>query len=367
MRELPATCGGLEVEGAGGSGAFAVGEVEVDHGGGDVGVAEDVLEGADVGVGIEEMGGEAVPEDVAGDALGDVGFLGCFFELPLHGVFEEVVAGEFTRFRMCAEFGCREEKAPGEIGGGVGVFSLEGEGKVDGGTVGLEVLLVLLPESREFVVEAGLEAVWEWHDAVFPSFGVVDLDGSVVEIEVFDAEGHGFADAQAGSVHDLGGDFPRVLELFKKLLNFLTAQDGGRALVFAGLHGRLDDEFAVLEDGPVKEDEGVESLLLGGGGDVSLEDEVVEVGSDGVRAEVLGGIALLLVGEVEVGGDPLAVCFLGGDGFSGEAKVFASAIQDVVLDGKRLDRIANRQGGRSGKGPRNRNGCAWRTGRLWPS
>ena len=124
---------------------------------------------------------------------------------------------------------------------------------------------------------------------------------------------------------------------------------------------------AVLEDGPVKEDEGVESLLLGGGGDVSLEDEVVEVGSDGVRAEVLGGVALLLVGEVEVGGDPLAVCFLGGDGFSGEAKVFASAIQDVVLDGKRLDRIANRQGGRSGKGPRNRNGCAWRTGRLWPS
>ena len=78
-RELPATFGGLEVEGAGGSGAFAVGEVEVDHGGGDVGVAEDVLEGADVGVGIEEMGGEAVPEDVAGDALGDVGFFGLLF------------------------------------------------------------------------------------------------------------------------------------------------------------------------------------------------------------------------------------------------------------------------------------------------
>ena len=86
-------------------------------------MAEDVLEGADIGVGIEEMGGEAVPEDVAGDPLGDGGFLGCFFELPLHGVFEELVAGEFARFRMRAEFGCREKEAPGELGGSVGVFS----------------------------------------------------------------------------------------------------------------------------------------------------------------------------------------------------------------------------------------------------
>lgn len=100
--------------------------MEVDHGGGDIGVAEDVLEGADIGVGIEEMGGEAVPEDVAGDPLGDGGFLGCFFELPLHGVFEELVAGEFARFRMRAEFGCREKEASGELGGGVGVFSKEG-------------------------------------------------------------------------------------------------------------------------------------------------------------------------------------------------------------------------------------------------
>ena len=172
-------------------------------------MAEDVLEGADVGVGIEEMGGEAVSEDVAGNPLGNIGFFACFFELSLHGVFEEVVSGEFARFRMRTEFGCREKEAPGELGGGVGVFSQKGEREVDGSAVGLEVLVVLLAESREFGLEVDLETLGKWHDAVFSSFGVMDLDRSVVEIEIFDAEGHGFADAQAGSIHDLGGDFPR--------------------------------------------------------------------------------------------------------------------------------------------------------------
>ena len=63
-----------EVQGAGGSGSFFVGEVEVDHGGGDIGMTEDVLEGADVGVGIEEVRCKAVPEGVAGNSFGDGGF-----------------------------------------------------------------------------------------------------------------------------------------------------------------------------------------------------------------------------------------------------------------------------------------------------
>ena len=45
-------------------------------------------------------------------------------------------------------------------------------------------------------------------------------------------------------------------------------------MVFPGCQRRLDDEFAMLEDGTVQEDEGVEGLFLGGGGDVPLENEV---------------------------------------------------------------------------------------------
>ena len=42
-------------------------------GGGDVGVAQDFLYGAEVGAALEEVGAEAVSEGVRGEAAGDAG------------------------------------------------------------------------------------------------------------------------------------------------------------------------------------------------------------------------------------------------------------------------------------------------------
>ncbi len=53
-----------------------VGDVGVDLGGGDVGMAEHGLDGADVGAVHEEVGGKAVAEGVGGDVFGDAGFFG---------------------------------------------------------------------------------------------------------------------------------------------------------------------------------------------------------------------------------------------------------------------------------------------------
>ena len=58
----------------------------------------------------------------------------------------------------------------------------------------------------------------------------------------------------------------------EEFVDFAATEDGGRALVFPGYQGSLDDEFAVLEDGTVEEDKGVEGLFLGGGGDVPVEN-----------------------------------------------------------------------------------------------
>ena len=55
----------MDAEGA------AVEDVGVDHGGGDVAVAEELLDGADVVAGLEQVGGEGVAQGVAADSLGE--------------------------------------------------------------------------------------------------------------------------------------------------------------------------------------------------------------------------------------------------------------------------------------------------------
>ena len=55
---------------------MGVGDVGVNLGGGDVGVAEERLDGAKIGAVHEEVGGEAVAEGVGSDVRGATGFVG---------------------------------------------------------------------------------------------------------------------------------------------------------------------------------------------------------------------------------------------------------------------------------------------------
>ena len=55
----------VEVQGTLSTGSGALHDVEVGHGGGDVGVTHQVLDGADVGTGFKEMGCEAVTQRIS--------------------------------------------------------------------------------------------------------------------------------------------------------------------------------------------------------------------------------------------------------------------------------------------------------------
>ena len=64
---------------------MGVGDVSVDLGGADVGMAKEGLDGADVGAVHEEIGGERVAEGVGGDVFGDAGGASIFFDDTLDG------------------------------------------------------------------------------------------------------------------------------------------------------------------------------------------------------------------------------------------------------------------------------------------
>jgi hypothetical protein len=84
----------LDAEGA------AIEDVGVDHGGRDVAVAEELLDGADVVSGFQKVGGEGVAEGVAADAFGEVGGQGGLSDSALDDRFVEVVTPALASLGM---------------------------------------------------------------------------------------------------------------------------------------------------------------------------------------------------------------------------------------------------------------------------
>ena len=220
-------------------------------------------------------------------------------EAALEGIFQEVVAGVFFGARVCAEFGGREDELPGPFTRGVGVFAGEGFGHVDLPDTGDEVLAVFFAEGGEVGLEAGFEGLGERDEAVFAAFGVVDGNGAVAEVDVLYAEAKAFHDAEAGAVEELGGEFPGVFEEFEHGTNFVAGEYGGRATGSGGRAIEVQREFGVAEDVAEEEDESVERLLLGGGGDLAFQGEDLDVRGDGGRADL--GRRLTDAAEAEPG------------------------------------------------------------------
>lgn len=112
-------------------------------------MAEEGLDGTDVGAALEEVGGERMAEGMTGGTFGDGRFTDGIGELSLEGVFMEVIASVMAGPRMRAEFGGREDELPWPFAWGVGVFAGEGFGHVDLADAGDEVLAVFFAEGGE--------------------------------------------------------------------------------------------------------------------------------------------------------------------------------------------------------------------------
>src|SRR5213593_719528 len=72
------------VQGAADTAAAAIEDVGVDHGGADVAVADELLDGPDVVAGLEEVGGERVAQSVAAGGLCDAGVAHGVLDRALH-------------------------------------------------------------------------------------------------------------------------------------------------------------------------------------------------------------------------------------------------------------------------------------------
>lgn len=147
-RVIKAAGGGL-VEGASDAEGATVEDVRVDHGRGDVAMTEQLLDGADVVAGLEQVGREAVAEAVAGGALRKVGSCAGGAECLLEHGFVEVVAPHLLGVRLAILPRGREHPLPRPLARGLGILASEGAGKLDVSCATRQVRIEETPYSAE--------------------------------------------------------------------------------------------------------------------------------------------------------------------------------------------------------------------------
>jgi hypothetical protein len=100
--------------------------------------------------------------------------------------------------------------------------------------------------------------------------------------------------------------------------DFLAGHDNGRSAHAASRGGQIQFEFSHFEDFPGEEDNRLERLPLGGGGNPAFEGEEVEAGGDGGKARVGGRLTQSGAAKAGEADAPGAVGLPGGDGEAGQ-------------------------------------------------
>ena len=261
------------------------GDMGVDLGGAEVGVAEKLLDAAEVGAVVEEVGGEAVPEFVRADLEADGGVAQVFLQEVADGAHGDAAA-------ELAE----EEGAVVDAGGDAIVL----DGAEGGATDGTE--------------------------AVFAAFAG-DAEAFVEVVDVADVEFDEFVEAEAGAVEELedGGVA-------------LGGPDGGTLGAF-GFEGEGEGEELVdLAEG---EDDGEGALGFGEldfeegiGGEAGAAGEEFEEAAEGGELDADGGAAEVAFHEHEEPGAEVVGGEVGPGAEGGEAGAEGAEALGVVLQGE---------------------------------
>jgi hypothetical protein len=147
-------------------------DVSIDHGRGEVLVAEELLDRPDVVTGLQHVGGEGMPEAVAGGGLCDARAPDGCTDRTLYDGRVQVVPAQHPSVSVDVLAGRGEDPLPGRRPGCPGVLPDESVREGDGSTTVGKVPLVLGPDLLEVLAQWFQERGGEHRLPVLPSLAV---------------------------------------------------------------------------------------------------------------------------------------------------------------------------------------------------
>jgi len=149
-----------------------------------------------------------------------------------------------------------------------------------------QVTLVDQPCTLQMIFDRGDDGFREQRDAIFGAFPIAHGQVALIKIDVFDAQAHAFRDAQPAAVEQLCHDVVSALDAGQQERDFFFGKHGRHTFGATGAHRGEREVDGEVEYLAVEEEQGVERLVLGGGGDLLFDGQMGEEGFDLCLAHV---------------------------------------------------------------------------------
>ena len=235
----------------------------IDHCCSHIGMAEEFLDVPDIIALFQEVGSERVAERMAAPVFRDASAEDSGLDSALEGRFVDVVASFEAGGGVLAATGGGEEELPAELTCGVRVFAFEGIREGSAAVILGQVFAVDFADEFDLAFKFGGAGSGEGGNAVLIAFSMTDIDGKILEVDVFDSEGDAFSEAEAGAIEEGSHKAFRLREGIKDAGDLIAGEDDGEA--FGGFGSREGTDIAEVpaEDLLVEEGDCIEGLILG--------------------------------------------------------------------------------------------------------
>src|SRR5262245_31686495 len=178
------------------TGRALVQDVRVDLGRADVTVPEQLLDSADVLAGLQEVGGERMPERVARGPLRDPGAAHGVLDGTLQHRLVKMMAPPLVGRALHVDARRREHRLPPPLAPGLGILPAESPRQLDPARAPPEIALVLALDRVEMLGELGNHDRGQRGRSILAALAATHCDLVAREVDVLHTEAQGLEEAE---------------------------------------------------------------------------------------------------------------------------------------------------------------------------
>ena len=200
---------------------------------------------------------------------------------------------------------------PREARGGIGELDAQGVREVDFAATRCDLGAVAFGDEPDLEAQGITGAGREERGPVVVAFATTDHNLAAIDVDILHTEGERLHEAEATAVEKLANQAKGRSEVVEERHGVTAGEDRRDVVRATRALEAVERRHGQLEDAAIEEDDGAECLVHGGGGDVTLDREVVEKRDD-LRSPHLTRVTAAV--EANEGADPVEIGFLGARG-----------------------------------------------------